>query len=154
MELRRRQNEDYMRGRLLERFQQRVEGAGRQHMHLVDDVHTLFEHRRGIDDLFAQVADVFHTVVAGCVDFQNVGRRARIDGAAIFAAVAGVAVLQVQTVGCLGQNFRRGRLACPTRAAEEVGVRNAAAFGLIPQHGGNVVLPAHIAEGLRTPFSV
>lgn len=86
-------DEDHMLRRFLKDFEQRVEGAGRKHMHLIDDVHALFEHRRGIDDLFPQVTDVFHAVVARRVDFQHVGRAARVDGAAAFAAVAGVAVL-------------------------------------------------------------
>ena len=76
VQLGRRQDKQHMLGRLLERFEQRVERADREHVHLVDDEHALFDLRGRVARLVAQVADVVHAVVRGRVDLGHVEHRA------------------------------------------------------------------------------
>ena len=51
--------------RLLEGFEEGVEGLLREHMHLVYDIDTVFAHLRRHPDLVHKGLDVFHSVV-GC----------------------------------------------------------------------------------------
>src|SRR3546814_983690 len=46
--LRRREQELDVRGRLFERFQKRIEGVARQHVHFVDDVYLVARRHRGV----------------------------------------------------------------------------------------------------------
>ena len=84
MQLRRRQNEQQVLRRLLDDLEQGVERAQREHMHLVDDIHTLFDLRRGIDGVVAQGADAVHAVIRGGVDlqqeFETIGLKLRYKG--------------------------------------------------------------------------
>ena len=67
MQLRGSQDEHQMLRRLLQDFKQGVKGGGGEHMHLIDDIHTLFQHRGGIHRLLPKGPDAVHAVVAGGV---------------------------------------------------------------------------------------
>ena len=154
MQLRRRQNEQQVLRRLLDDLEQGVERAQREHMHLVDDIHALFDLRRGIDGVVAQSTDAVHAVIRGGVDLQHVHARARIDAPAGGAAVAGVAVLRIFAVHGLGQNFSAGRLAGAARAREQIGMAQAAGLELILQSLGHALLTDDVVKGLRAVFAV
>ena len=154
MQLRRRQNEQQVLRRLLDDLEQGVERAQREHMHLVDDIHALFDLRRGIDGVVAQSTDAVHAVIRGGVDLQHIHARARIDAPAGGAAVAGVAVLRVFAVHGLGQNFGAGRLAGAARAREQIGMAQAAGLELILQSLGHALLTDDVVKGLRAVFAV
>ena len=100
-------------------------------MYLVDDIHAVPEFGGHINDFFFQVTDVVHTVIGRGVHFNDIGRRARVNGAAGGTLVTGVPVYRVQTVDRLRQNLRRRRLPCPPGTAEKVSVRNLARRHLI-----------------------
>ena len=95
--------------RLLENLQQRIERRGREHVHLVDDVHALFQHRRGIDRLLAQGADVVDAVVRRGVELRNIEQRPLVDPTAGLALVARLTVHRMQAVDRLGEDARAGR---------------------------------------------
>ena len=82
VQLGRRQNEHQVLRRLLQNFQQRVERRDGEHMHLVDDVHTLFHLRRGVDGLVPQRTDVVHAVVRGGVELHHIEKAAGLDAEA------------------------------------------------------------------------
>ena len=98
VQLRRRENEHQVRGRLFQDLEQRVERGRREHMHLVDDVHALFHLRGGIDRLVAQRAHAVHAVVRRCVQLHHVQKPAALDAEAARAAVAGIAVFRLLAV--------------------------------------------------------
>ena len=72
MHLRSGEDEQHIGGRLLQRFQQRVKCADGKHMHLIDDIHTVFCRDGGKIRLLAQVANVINAVVARRVDLNYV----------------------------------------------------------------------------------
>ena len=65
-----------MRGRLLERLQERVPGRVREHVRLVEDVDAAAAAHRRERDVLAQLADVVDGVVRGRVHLDHVERRA------------------------------------------------------------------------------
>ena len=105
------QNKDHVSGRLLQRFEQGVERAARQHMDLVDDINAVFERVGGVNDLIANIADIFYAVVRGGVHLKHVGRRTAANGTAGCTLAAGRAADWMLTVDRLGQNLSTGRLA-------------------------------------------
>ena len=79
------QDELNVLGRLLKRFQKRVECRGGEHMHLVDDVHAVFAAYRGVVYLIAKLAHVVNAVVACRVHFDDIRSGAAFDFAAALA---------------------------------------------------------------------
>ena len=150
----RRQNEDHVRGRLLQRFQKRVEGRHRKHVHLVDDVHAVFGACRRKVRFLNQGADAVDAVVARRVDLHNVEDRPVVETAADRADAARVAVLRVQAVDGLGKNLRAGRLTGSARTRKQVRVRNPPRHQLVFQRDGHLRLADHIRKKLRPVFSV
>ena len=153
-QLRRGQDEHQMLRRLFQYLQQRVEGGGAQHVHLVDDVNALFHARGGKHGLLPQRADVLHAVVGGGVDLHHVEDAALVDAAAGGALAAGVAVHGVQAVDGLGQYLGAGGLARPARAHEKIGVRQPARGHLGLERFRYVFLPADLVKGARPVFAV
>ena len=88
--------------RFLKDFEQRVEGAGRKHVHLVDDIDAVTGDSGGEDRLAAQVPDRIDAVVGSRVDLHHVEQRAVVHTAADGAFPAGAAVAQIETVDRLG----------------------------------------------------
>ena len=125
----RREDEQGVLGRLLERLQDRVEGARREHVHLVEDVDLLLGALRRDADRLAQLAHVVDAVVARGVDLDDVDRAAVVERRARLARAArlGVGPLGERrlAVDGLGEDARRRRLADAARAREEVRVREA-----------------------------
>ena len=140
--------------RLFDDFQQRVKRRDGQHVYLVDDVHALFDLAGRIDCVVAQNAHRIHTVIRCSVNFQHVHAAAVINGAARRTAVAGVAVLRVEAVDCLRQNFCAGRFSRAPRSREKVRMGKGRILYLIFQRCNNMVLPLYILKGGRTKFPV
>ena len=148
------QDEDHVLGRLLQSLQQSVKGRGREHMHLVDDVNTVFQLGGGIDDLVADIADIVHAVVGGGIHLQHVGGRSRIDGAAGGALPAGARGGGVEAVDRLGQDLGAGGLTRTAGAAEQVGVGELPRGALVFQYGRDVILAVDLVEVRRPPLAV
>ena len=140
--------------RLLENLQQRIERRGREHVHLVDDVHALFQHRRGIDRLLAQGADVVDAVVRRGVELRNIEQRPLVDPTAGLALVARLTVHRMQAVDRLGEDARAGRLARAARPREEIGVRGAPLLHLPAEGIGDVALADDLGKGFGPPLAV
>ena len=66
------QNKQQVGGRLLHDLQQGVEGVAGEHMHLIDDVDALLQHRRRVDGLLPQAAGVVDAAVGGGVQLRHI----------------------------------------------------------------------------------
>src|SRR5690242_3281372 len=66
------ENEFYMGWRLFQRFEQRVKRLRRQHVNLVDDIELELSAYRCEPNVFAQLAHLVDTVVAGAIDLENI----------------------------------------------------------------------------------
>ena len=148
------QDEHHVFGRLLQRFEQRVERACREHMYLVDDIHALFKRCGSVDHLVADIADIVYAVVGGCVHFKHVGCRTRFDRAAGIADKARRAVYGLLAVDRLGKDLCAGGLTRSARSAKQICMRKPARPCLILQNRRDVLLTANVLKALRTPFSV
>ena len=99
-----------MLGRLLENFQQCVERGSREHVHLIDDIHALFDGNRGKHRFLAELTDIVNTVIGSRVNLNNVENTAVVNAQTCGALAAGVSVFGVLAVQRLGENFRAGGL--------------------------------------------
>jgi len=153
LRLSRGKDELHMRRRLLERFEKRVESAGGKHVHLVDEVDFERPASGGVGRAFAQVADIFHAVVARAVDLND------IQAAALGNLKAGVAFSTwlgrgaLLTIQRFCQDAGGRGFSDATRTDEEISLREALRVHGILQGAGDVILPDHLGEGLRTVFS-
>ena len=152
--LRGRQNENHVRGRFFQGFQQRIERSYGEHMHLVDDVNLIFSLCRRVGHLIHNFPDVVHTVVGCRVDFNHVHAGARRDGAAASALPTGRAVHRMLTVDGFRKNFRYGCLSCSSCSAEQIGMSDSLSRYLVLQCRNNVVLSLNVLKTLRAKFTV
>src|SRR5437667_1143277 len=79
----RRQHEDDVRRRLLERLEQRVEGLARELVRLVDDVDLVLTLRRREAHLVAQIAHLIDTAIGCGVDLDEIEEGAVADRDAV-----------------------------------------------------------------------
>ena len=149
-----RKQEHDMRRRLFQRFQQRIECLVGQHMHFVDDIGAHLQRCRRIVHLFADLADVVHTVVGSRVNFYDIGGSSGLDSLTGRAGVAGTSVHRMFAVDCLCQNLRHRSLTCPAGSAEQVSMADTSGFHLIFQGGHNVILALHILKGGGPEFPI
>ena len=148
------QDEHGVLRRLLQGLEQRVERAGGEHVHLVDDVDLVAGQRRGILNLVAQLADVVHAGVGGRVDLQHVHAVLAGQRLADFALAAGVAVYGMQAVDGPGEHLRRSGLARTARAAEQVGVGDAVGLHLTAQGAHHRILIADFRKRAGPPRAI
>ena len=143
-----------MLGRLLERLEQSVECADREHVHLVNDEHALFDLCGGIARLIAQVTDIVHTIVGSRIDLGHIEHRAVQYAAARRTLVARVAVHRVLAVDRARQDLGAGGLARAARAGEQVGMAQPPGLELRAQGIRDMLLADHVRERLRPPLAV
>ena len=123
-------------------------------MHLVDDVHPLFQHGGGIDRLLPQGAGVIDAAVGGGVQLRHIQQRTAVDAPAAVALAAGRAVHRMLAVDGLGEDTGAGSLAGAAGAGEKVGVSHAALRHLPLERIGDMGLSHHLGKGLGTVFAV
>ncbi len=146
------QKQDMVR-RLLEGLQQRVERRRAEHVDLVDDIDLATAAGRHIPDVVAKVADMVDAVVRGPVDLENVDGTPGGDLQARGADVAGNRRRPLLAVHGFGKDTGDGGLARAAGTGKEDGVGDAVRTDGVCQGAGDVGLPDHILEGLRTVFS-
>ena len=145
--------EFHVRRRLLEGFEQRVEGRSAQHMHLVDQVDAELAARGQEADVFPQLAHLLDTIVARPVDLEHVETVAGRNFTARVALAAGSFGRPVHAIERLGKNARGRGLAHPARADEEVSVGQPPVLDRIAQRPHHGVLTEDLLEQLRTVFA-
>ena len=155
----RREHEDRVRRRLLERLEERVPGLRREHVRLVEDVDLVAPGDRRVGDALAQVADVVDRVVRRRVHLDDVHRRRVRDRDARLAAPARrgrrprptltrfACLRGARAVQAGGQDLGHRRLAGPARADEQVGVVHLALGDRVGQGAHDVLLADDVGEG-------
>ena len=152
---RRREDEDGVRRRLLERLQERLERRRRDGVDLVDDEDLpAVPHRRVADDL-DQVARLVDLAVRGAVDLEGV------DGAPLedlHARLARPARARGRSGGgpavdAGGEEARRGRLPDAARPREEVGVSHPVLGQGVRQGTDDLGLSHDVRERPGAPLS-
>ena len=116
------QDEDSVAWWLLKGLEEGVERRRREHMNLVDNKNRVATLLRYDAHLLDKVADVVYRVVGCGIQLVNIERTTLVERTTRLALVAGLAILRIQTVDCLGKDAGTGGLAYTARAAEEVGV--------------------------------
>jgi hypothetical protein len=104
--------------RLLQGLQQRIEGVGGEHVDFVDDDDLVAAVGGEVLDAVAQFADIFHAVIGGAVDLEDVGGGAFGDLDADRTDVAGLMGNALFAVEGLGQDAGRTGLADTPGAGE------------------------------------
>ena len=143
----------HVRGRFLQRFQQRIERSSGKHVHFVNDVHFEAATRRRVRRGVAQLADLFHAVVARAVNFQNAQRAAFGDLDASLVVILEIHRGAVSGVKTFGEDTGDGRLARATRAAEKIRVRDATGGDSVAKRLRDMLLPDHLGKPLRSILS-
>src|SRR5581483_6209848 len=143
-------HEDNVAGRLLERFQQRVEGGVGDLVRLVEDVDLVAVARRAVSGRVPQLADFVDAAVGGGVDFDHVHRTAFADLDARFALAARLRDWFVTrpAVQRHRQNERHRRLADAAMSAEDIAVRDALLGERVPGRRGDVRLADDVGKFL------
>jgi len=147
------EQEQALRRRLFQRFEQRVEGRPREHMHLVHDEDAPLA-RRGVDvNRFDDLADIVHAGAAGGVNLPHIRRVAVLDiDADRVVQVGGIAGAAV-VVQAACENARQRGLAGAARPCEQNGVGNAPAADGIAQRRGHMGLPRHFVKSVGPPLA-
>ena len=148
------EDEDHVGRGLLEGLQQGVEGAGGEHVHLVDDEDleppVLGRVLHGLQD----PAHIVDPGIGSRVVFENVETGFALEAAAALALAAGVTVGGVFTVRGPGQDLGGGSLAGAPAAAEEVGVGQPPRSHLVAQGVDHQLLPHHGGKIQGPPLPV
>ena len=131
MRLRGGQDENNIRRRFLQCFQECVERPRRQHMNLIDNVHFIFSLRRTIRNFLPDLPYIVHSVVGRGIDLNHIHGCAVLNTSAHITLIAWIAIHRMFTVDRLGQNLSHRRLPGPTRTAEQVRVADPVGFNLI-----------------------
>ena len=139
--------------RLLQRLEQRIEGPGGEHVHLVDVVDLVPAAGGGVFDVVAQLAHLLHAVVARAVDLQHVHAATFGDLQAQLVLGVKVDARPVLAAQGLGKDTRRGGLAGATRPHKEVGMRQTLLGDGIAQRAHDVFLAEHIGKRLGAVFA-
>ncbi len=152
----RREDEFQMLRRLLDHLEQRVEARRRDHVGLVDDVDLVPAAGRPEERLFPQLTGVVHTTVRSRVDLDDVDAPPPVTREihtrlALPARIGSGTFLTVQTAR---QDARTGRLAAPTRPAEQIRVVDPVVPQGLLERIGHVLLPDDLSEGLGTVAAV
>ena len=154
VKLRRGEDEAGVGRRLLQRFQERVEGLGGQHVDFVDDRDAEAVALRGVADRLDQLARVLDLAVGGAVDLVDVERVAAGEdlpaGRALAARMDGRALLAVQRPG---QDAGGRGLSDAARPGQEIGGGGASLGDGVGESPRGRLLSDEVVEGARTPFS-
>ncbi len=144
------EDEPHVGGGLLQRFQEGVPRKVGELVRLVDDVDLESPARGRVLHVLAEIADLLDAPVRRAVDLEHVERGARRDLEAAPALVAGLGLtgLPALAVQGLRDEARRGGLAAPARAGEEVGVGDPVLGHRLLQRGADWILADQVSEAL------
>jgi hypothetical protein len=122
-------------------------------VHFVDKVNFVTTFRRGIAHVVAQLAHIFHAVVARAVDLDDVERISRGNFLAVIADPARRHRWSLNAIERLGQNARSRSFPDTARTDKKICVREAILFDRILQRLRDMILPDQIVERLRSILS-
>jgi len=123
-------------------------------VHLVNDEHFVLALLWLKTHLLGEGADVLYGIVGGSVQFDDVERRALVEGFARTALVAGfVFGCSVLAVEYFREDAGAGGFAHTPRTGEEKSMRNMATGERVFEGSGHMALPHHVLETLGTVFA-
>ena len=152
LRLSRRENKFHMLGRFFQRFQKRVKRCRREHVHLIDQINFVATFRRSIRDVLAQLAHVFHAVVARAVNLDHVETVPRGDLAAVIAFPAWRDRRAFHAIERLCQDARGRCFPNPARPDKQISVRQTVLCHRIFERARDMRLPHQIVKRLRAIF--
>ncbi len=147
-----------VRRRLLERFQERVEGVLGEHVDFVDDVDLVARRNRRIAHRLDDLAHVVDAGMGGGIHLDHVDMAPLGDRAARLAGAAGAdrrpaAPVRADAVQRLGDQPRGRGLADPAHAGEQERMGQPVALDRIGQRLHHRLLADQLVEPLRTIFA-
>jgi hypothetical protein len=154
-------DEDDIRGRLFDRFQQRIKRRGREHVYFVDYENLVaIACRPDANTVYDYVADIIDAGVRGGVDLQNVHRTAFRDLAtrrtSLFVSRCARRrgrFVRFVTVEPFGDQSRGGCLAYATGAGKEICVMQTVVLERVLERARQHFLTGYICKCLRTPLA-
>ena len=127
----------------------------RKHVYLVNDIDLIFPLCRRIFHFLANLADVVHAVVGGCVNLNYVHASPCQNILTNGTLVAGLAVRRgVRAVDGSGKNLRRRGFPRAPCAAKQIRMGHAPRFHLIFQRSDDMLLPDDALKRLWAEFSI
>ena len=147
-------NENDVRRRLLESFQQSVERALRKHMHLVDNINLVFARNGRIFHLFAKVADFVDRAVACRVYLENIHIAGILQLQTRLATSARTAVYGTFAINRPRKNTGDGSLSRAPRSSKQIRVTDIARINLVDERPDDMRLSDNLVERIGTIFSV
>ena len=153
VQLGRSQDEDHVRRRLFQGFQQRVESLGGQHMNFIDDKHLVAVPRRPVSDALPQFPNLVNAAVGGRVDLENIDGLARGYFPAGWTVITGIDGGALPAVQRLGQDPGRGGLPHSPRSREQIGMGDAILGDGVLEGLRRGALPHDFSKGLRPPLA-
>ena len=154
----RREDEDDVGRRLLERLQQRVEGVLREHVNFVDDVDLVAAGDRPVTHPLGQFADVVDPGARCGIHLHHIDMAIVGNRQALRAPAAGFCSRAARAVGSdaiegARENAGRRRLADAAHAGQDKGVRDSPRRDRIRQGAHHRLLPDQLGEGRRPIFA-
>ena len=126
-----RKNKNHICRRLLQRLEQRVECACRQHMHLVNNVNLVFSLCRAVRYFFPDLPDIVHAVVRCRINLYDIHRSPGGNALTCRAFSTGTSVYRVFTIYCFCKNLCNCRLSGTPGTAKQISMSYAIGFDLV-----------------------
>ena len=139
--------------RLLEGFEQGVEGRTAQHVNLVDQVDAELASCRQEADVLAQLADLLDAIVARAVDLEDIETDPGGNFAAGIALSARCLGRPVDAIERFGENTCRRGFAHAAWSDKEISVSQSSVFDRVAQRAHHGILAENLLEQLRTVFA-
>ena len=142
-----------VRRRLLERLEQRIEAAGREHVYFVDDVHLVTAAARCVLNRLQQFAHVIDAGARRGVDLDHVDEAPLVHVHAAAALAAGIRADSALAVQALGQDARDGGFADAAGAGEQERVVQAVLVQPVDQGLRDVLLADQLLKRFGAPLA-
>ena len=126
-----RKNKNHICRRLLQRLEQRVECACRQHMHLINNVNLVFSLCRAVRYFFPDLPDIVHAVVRCRINLYDIHRSPGGNALTCRAFSTGTSVYRVFTIYCFCKNLCNCRLSGTPGTAKQISMSYAIGFDLV-----------------------
>jgi len=145
------EDELHMRGRFFERLQQRIEGRGAEHMHLIDDINLVACRGRPVAHPVNQLADVVDPGARGRVHLQHIHMPPLGDGHARLAGPTRLcrgpaSPVRAYTIQPFGDNPRSCCFAHPAHASHHKSMRDAVCGEGVFQCAHHRLLPDQVGK--------
>ena len=154
MLLRSGKNENRMRWRFLQSFEESIESSLRKHVHLVDDKHLITSHLWGNLHLVYEFSNVIYGVIRGGIELMDIIRASFVECHTTFTMITGFSAFSGrETVDRFCEDARRSRLTHATRSTEKIGMCQLSCCNRVLERSGKRTLSYHTIEVGGTIFA-